>query len=106
TTEFMVLYQSRLLVRCDIFGIQRHYMRNIYFAFTALIVYASALGQNTKPTGIEKNPGDKIICISGSMSSDSKAFLRYIAALTGKTNPKICFVPTASADNPYGIVEW
>ncbi len=81
-------------------------MRNIYFFFTALAIYVSAMGQITKPAGIEKNPGDKIICISGSMSSDSKAFIKYIAALTGKPNPKICYVPTASADNPYGIVEW
>src|SRR5215510_7227602 len=49
---------------------------------------------------------DKIICVSGSMSIDSKTFIKYVAALTGKPNPKVCYVPTASADNPYGIVEW
>lgn len=81
-------------------------MRNIYVFFTALTIYVSAIGQTIKTAGIEKNPGDKIICISGSMSNDSKTFIKYIAALTGKPNPKICYVPTASADNPYGIVEW
>ncbi|HET7896830.1 MAG TPA: Type 1 glutamine amidotransferase-like domain-containing protein, partial [Flavisolibacter sp.] len=33
-------------------------------------------------------------------------FIRYIAGLTGKARPKICFIPTASADNPYAIGYW
>ncbi|NOY36187.1 MAG: peptidase E [Chlorobi bacterium] len=33
-------------------------------------------------------------------------FIKYIASLTGKERPKICYVPTASADNPYGIIRW
>lgn len=33
-------------------------------------------------------------------------FLKYIVGLTKKSHPKICFVPTASADNPYGIIWW
>jgi len=81
-------------------------MRNVCFVFTALTIYVSAMGQTIKAAAIEKTPGDKIICISGSMSTESKAFIKYVAALTGKPNPKICYVPTASADNPYGIVEW
>lgn len=28
-----------------------------------------------------------------------EAFIRYMAQLTGKTRPKICYLPTASADN-------
>ncbi|PWU03759.1 MAG: peptidase E [Bacteroidetes bacterium] len=74
-------------------------MRNIYFFLFAFIINLNASSQNTKAV-------DKIICISGSMSNDNKAYIKYIAALTKKTNPKICFIPTASADNPYGIVYW
>ena len=33
-------------------------------------------------------------------------FLKYVVALTKKSHPKICFVPTASADNPNGIIWW
>src|ERR1700737_1055792 len=33
-------------------------------------------------------------------------FLNYVISLTHKSNPKICFVPTASADNPNGINWW
>jgi dipeptidase E len=36
----------------------------------------------------------------------TKPFMRYIIALTKKDNPKICFLPTASADNANGIVAW
>jgi len=34
------------------------------------------------------------------------AFIKYIIALTKKPNPKICFLTTASADNPYSINHW
>ena len=36
----------------------------------------------------------------------NKVFLRYIMELTGKANPKICFVPTATGDNPNTILGW
>ena len=81
-------------------------MRSFYLVFTALSILINARSQTTKTSGSEKSSVDKIICISGSMSNDNKAFIKYIAVLTGKSNPKICYVPTASADNPYGIVEW
>jgi hypothetical protein len=77
-------------------------MRNIYFVFIAFAIYMNATGQTAKSAATEKNSVDKIICISGGLSNDSKAFIKYIAALTRKPNPKICFVPTASADNSYG----
>ena len=35
-----------------------------------------------------------------------EAFIRYMAALTGKNRPRICFLPTASADSPAGIVDF
>jgi peptidase E len=81
-------------------------MKNIYLVFAALAICASAINQTTNMAGTEKNPVDKIICISGGMSNDSKAFIKYVAALTKKPNPKICYVPTASGDDPYGIVTW
>lgn len=36
----------------------------------------------------------------------STPFIKYVAALTHKPEPRICFIPTASADNPYGIAHW
>jgi len=81
-------------------------MKNLWLISTALIMTVNARSQTAKTVSQEKPSIDKIICVSGSMSIDSKVFIKYIAALTGKSNPRICYVPTASADNPYGIVEW
>ncbi|MCL4124558.1 UNVERIFIED_CONTAM: hypothetical protein GTU68_051000 [Idotea baltica] len=36
----------------------------------------------------------------------NKEFIKYTAELTGKENPKICFLPTATADNQYYINYW
>ncbi len=36
----------------------------------------------------------------------NKEFIKYTAELTGKENPKICFIPTATADNQYYINYW
>jgi dipeptidase E len=47
---------------------------------------------------------DKTIFVTG--GSFGKPYIQYVASLTNKTNPKICFVPTASADNPYSITAW
>jgi dipeptidase E len=33
-------------------------------------------------------------------------FIRYMALLTGKPRPKLCYLPTASADSPAGIIAW
>jgi peptidase E len=36
----------------------------------------------------------------------NETFMKYIISLTNKTDPKICFLPTAGADNPYVIAYW
>lgn len=33
-------------------------------------------------------------------------FIRYMAQLTGKPRPRLCYLPTASADRPDGIISW
>src|SRR5688572_9327174 len=35
-----------------------------------------------------------------------EAFIRYMAQLTGKKRPRLCYLPTASADRPDGIITW
>lgn len=39
-------------------------------------------------------------------SGANPRFVKYLADLTGKSSPRLCFLPTASADNPYGINYW
>jgi len=45
----------------------------------------------------------KILIAGGGYNT---AFIRYMAALTGKPRPKLCYLPTASADSPQGIIAW
>lgn len=35
-----------------------------------------------------------------------EAFIRYMASLTGKPRPRLCYLPTASADRPDGTITW
>lgn len=60
---------------------------------------------NDQAQGRENNPGpDKRIFIYG--GGMQKSFIRYLAGMTGKERPKICYLPTASADNVYNINNW
>src|SRR5687767_3704187 len=45
----------------------------------------------------------KILIAGGGFGT---AFIRYMAELTGKPRPKLCYLPTASADSPSGIINW
>ena len=45
----------------------------------------------------------KILIAGGGFGT---AFIRYMAELTGKPRPKLCYLPTASADAPAGINPW
>ena len=45
----------------------------------------------------------KILIAGGGFN---EAFIRYMAALTGKTRPKILYLPTASADDQAGIIRF
>ncbi|GLU55497.1 Type 1 glutamine amidotransferase-like domain-containing protein [Dyadobacter frigoris] len=56
-----------------------------------------------KPSTELKELKKKIFITGGSM--DSK-FIMYIAGLTGKENPKICFLPTATGDSLVTITRW
>lgn len=48
-------------------------------------------------------PGRKILIAGGGFNTP---FLRYMARLTGKPRPKICFLPTASADSAAGTISF
>lgn len=45
----------------------------------------------------------KILIAGGGFGT---AFIRYMAALTGKARPKLLYLPTASADGASGIIRW
>lgn len=62
--------------------------------FLLLIIFSASSAQNTVPT---------IFATGGDMN---ETFMKYIIDLTKKSDPKICFIPTAGADNPYAINWW
>jgi len=45
----------------------------------------------------------KILIAGGGFDS---TFIRYMAELTGKEKPRLCYLPTASADSESGAVRW
>jgi dipeptidase E len=45
----------------------------------------------------------KILIAGGGFGT---AFIRYMAALTGKERPKLLYLPTASADSESGMIRW
>ena len=55
-------------------------------------------------TGIPDWSGGRIIFVYG--NGLEKEFIRYVAELTEKKKPVICFLPTAAADNPRAIDYW
>jgi peptidase E len=45
----------------------------------------------------------KILIAGGGFET---AFIRYMASLTGKKRPRICYLPTANGDSQSGIINW
>jgi peptidase E len=52
----------------------------------------------------EATAGTRKILIAGGNFDTS--FIRLMAQLTGKMRPKLCYLPTASADSPQGSIAW
>lgn len=50
------------------------------------------------------NAATRKILIAG--GGFGETFIRYMASLTGKARPRLCYLPTASADSPAGIITW
>jgi peptidase E len=48
-------------------------------------------------------PTPKILVAGGGFDT---AFIRYMAALTGKQRPRLCYLPTASADHADAAIRW
>ncbi|HSG01933.1 MAG TPA: peptidase E [Vicinamibacterales bacterium] len=71
---------------------------------------ATGLRAEAEPAQTERHdaqaqPGAtrKILIAGGGFGT---AFIRYMATLTGKRRPKVCYLPTASADSPSGIISF
>lgn len=54
--------------------------------------------------GMEPRRGTRKILIAG--GGFGTPFIRYMATLTGKERPKLCYLPTAAADSESGMIRW
>mgnify|MGYP001388041529 CR=1 FL=1 len=81
-------------------------MKAIFTLFlTTILICKISFGQSaTGCTDATSQQLEKTIFIYGGMID--RVFIRYILALTHKPDPKICFIPTASADREAGINMW
>jgi peptidase E len=77
-------------------------------AMGAVGVGANQLPITGQPAGADAAVSDpparatrKILIAGGGFGT---AFIRYMAALTGKKRPRICYLPTASADSQSGTI--
>lgn len=55
------------------------------------------------PRSSAPQEGRKILIAGGGFRT---AFIRYMAELTGKPRPRLCYLPTASADRESGSIRW
>ncbi len=60
-------------------------------------------GEATHDTVSPELATRKILIAGGGFNT---AFIRYMAELTGKPRPRLCYLPTASADRPDGSITW
>lgn len=71
---------------------------------------AAALGAGVSPASLAdassqpRQATPRQILIAG--GGFGTAFIRYMAELTGKERPRLCYLPTASADAEAGIIRW
>ena len=59
----------------------------------------SGLAANVAP----QNRNRKILLAGGGFGT---TFIKYLASLTGKERPRLCYLPTASADRESGSLRW
>ncbi|MFA6127911.1 MAG: peptidase E [Bacteroidales bacterium] len=75
-------------------------MKKIVVGIFVICFSISAYCQTSIP---ESSPDQVIFAFGGDIN---KVFIKYTAALTNLPKPKVCYVPTASADNVYNINFW
>ena len=81
--------------------------RRDFFVSTALGMLGFGVGDlslaASQPNTTPQVNNRKILIAGGGFGTK---FLRYMASLTGKERPKLCYLPTASADRESGIIRW
>ena len=73
-------------------------------ALGSLGIAATKLEPAATALGNHGSAATRKILIAGGVYND--AWIRYMASLTGKPRPRICYLPTASADHADGIIRF
>lgn len=79
-------------------------MRKIILLLLNILILYSTFGQNPAIKDSTQPSAAKTLFIFG--GGTNRTFIQYVAGLTNKSNPRICYIPTASADNAGGIANW
>jgi dipeptidase E len=81
-------------------------MKNIWiFLFITTCIYNTSSCQSSAgKSDVTSHQAEKTIFVYG--NGMDRSFIKYVVALTHKENPKICFFPTAAADDPRVIGYW
>ncbi len=88
---------------------RKDFLRSAALGSLALGVGVESGSSETAPeSSWDRNGGSqsqsrKILIAGGGFGT---AFVRYMASLTGKSRPRLCYLPTASADSESGTVRW
>jgi dipeptidase E len=78
---------------------------NSYFCFMKFFtVYVSVLFFTMSFAQSQNKSIDKTIFVGG--AGLNKMFIKYVASLTNKPDPKVCYIPTATGDSPTTILNW
>lgn len=72
-------------------------------SFALLGTHFPFTGMSTSTPGSARMATRKILIAGGNYV---EPFVRYMGVLTGKKRPKLCYLPTASADRTDGILAW
>jgi dipeptidase E len=78
-------------------------MKKIRFLLIIVSIVIIGFVSNGQGKQATEAPVQTIFAYGGDFN---EIFLKYVISLTNKVNPKICFMPTAGADNPYVINYW
>ena len=85
---------------------RRDFLVSSALAAGAMAIARSPFGDLEAAAGelSRKSAATRKILIAG--GNYGEAFVRYMATLTGKPRPRLCYLPTASADRADGIITW
>jgi dipeptidase E len=78
---------------------RREFLKASTASLGAVVAHAKAAG-----TGQPASTTTRKILIAG--GGFNTPFIRYMATLTGKPRPRMCYLPTANADSPAGSISW